>query len=713
MARGSRSAAPRYLDAELDLADRVDDLLARLSIEQKIQQLVGCSLTALAPEGRLDVDVAQPLLAGGMGHIARTDAQAALKPQASAELINAIQRRLVEETEHGIPALVCEAGAVGSCVVGTTLFPQPIAQAASFEPRLIRRLAAVVAQQMHATGARQALAPVLDIAGGTGGSALVGGFGEDPYLCGRMGIASIRGLQGERIDQGVAATGMHFLGGGETLQIGARELREVHAEPFSAAIREARPAVLMAANNHVDGAPCTSAPALLRELLRDELKFEGVVFVGPEGVADLVDAHATAGTGAEAAAQALRAGVDVELSDSPCFSADLAEAVAADSELAPLLDEAVARVLRLKFELGLFESPFVTATDAGTVFGTDEQRGLAEQVAQASMVLLENDGVLPLQGMPAMALLGPAADDARALFGDDRFPANAAPPTLKDALSQQYSVNYAQGCEYLPSEQNELSAIKEAVALARGADLVVLCVRGAGSSLSGNQEALIDRVLAIGKPVILALFGTHNHDLGRFAGRVSALLQCWSPGEAGAAALLTILDGSVSPSGRLPLTVRGADGQLQYPFGYGLSYAAFAYGTIEAPAAVDVFGVIVLSVSVENTGNCAAADVVQLYLRDLQADVTRPAQTLVGFSRVELAPGQRKRVQFQLDASQAAYFNQALDYVVEPGEILLSVGSSRTALHQQCTVQLEGELRQLQQHQVISTRVAVSALQDD
>ncbi|MFK7914266.1 MAG: glycoside hydrolase family 3 N-terminal domain-containing protein [Pseudomonadales bacterium] len=784
MARRSGTAVPRYRDAELDSAERAKDLLARLSLPQKLQQLVGCWPAQLCSEESFDPELAREILTDGIGHISRIGASTGLLPGASAALANAIQQFLVEETEHGIPAIIHEDAIAGYCARGATVFPQAIAQAATFEPRLARRIAAAAAAQMRAVGAQQALGPVLDVARDPRWGRLEETYGEDPYLCGRMGIGFVRGLQGEALTKGVAATAMHFLGYGlpegginhAPVQIGPRTLREVYAEPFAAAIREARLASVMHSYSAVDGVPCGGAPGILRELLRDELKFDGVVVADYFGVALLERHHHIAANKTHAAILALRAGLDIELPAKDCFGSEFAEAIAADATLLPLLDDAVGRVLRLKFELGLFESPYVDAAEAGAAFETAEQRALALEVATASMVLLENDGVLPLPAATKIALLGPAADDARTLQGDYHYPAQAelvggsassfvpgpedvALSTPLGALSEQFEVHFAPGCGITPGAGSaggsELGEIKDAVALTRNCDVALICVGGSSGSLAndtsgafrdaadlrltGNQEALIERVLATGKPVVVAVFGGRAFDLSRFADRVNALLYCWLPGAEGGRALAQLVSGAVSPSGRLPVSLvrsvgqvpsyyghRGGDGRSLahgdyidtastplYPFGFGRSYSTFSYGPFEGPTAVDVFGVIVVSVVVENTGGCSAAEVVQLYLRDTLADVARPRKALAGFARLQLAAGERKRVQFQLDTSQAAYFNQAMEFVVEPGELLLFVGSSSAHSHGELAVMLEGEKRFLQQHQVISTRVAVTPVAVD
>ncbi|MGI9324374.1 MAG: glycoside hydrolase family 3 N-terminal domain-containing protein [Pseudomonadales bacterium] len=798
MARRQKPVSPRYKDPQEDTDARVADLLPRLSLAQKLRQLSGCWSSKLHTQGAFDEAQAKRQLADGIGHVTRIGASSGLLPESSAAFANAIQRVLVEHSEHGIPAIVHEEAIAGYCARGATQFPQAIGQAATFDPPLIRQMAEVVREQMRAVGARQALAPVLDVARDPRWGRVEETFGEDPYLCGRMGVAFVRGLQGEKLCEGVAATAKHFLGYGLSeggmnhapVQLGGRQLREVYAEPFAAAIREARLAAVMNAYTSVDGVPCAGSAGILRQLLREELKFAGVVVADYYSIALLMRHHRTAADKGAAGAQALRAGLDVELPAQDCFGAPLETLLAepeTQAELESLIDEAVARTLALKFELGLFEAPYVDEGSVGAVFETPAQRALACEIAEASMVLLENDGTLPLSVDTRIALLGPSADDVRLLLGDYNYPVHAeisyartakdeaadlaptsgvsdadgdpfqAAPyyveviTPRQGIEERVSIDYQRGCGIQAEQSNEVAQIKEAVALARNSDVAVICVGGrsglladatsgefrdaADLRLTGHQEALIDRVLATGTKTVVVVFGGRAFDLSHFAQRVNGLLQCWLPGETSGTALAKVLFGDVSPSGRLPITLVRGVGQVPsyyghrsgggksmalgsysdlsneplYPFGFGLSYSEFEYGELAGPSAVDTFGVIVVSLTLRNVGERAAAEVVQLYLSDLVADVARPEKALVGFAKVLLAPGERRRLQFHLDSSQAAYYNQNMDFVVDPGEIRLSVGSSSQTIKSELVVLLEGERRQLQQHQIISTRVAVTS----
>lgn len=799
MARRGASKPPRFRDPGLDPQQRAEDLLSRLTLKEKLAQLSGCWARDLHDEHGFSHDRAAARLEAGIGHVTRIGGSTALEPQASATFANAIQGYLVEETPHGIPAIIHEEGVAGYCGRDATQFPQAIGQAATFNPALVRRLAEVVAEQLRAVGARQVLAPVLDVARDPRWGRLEECYGEDPYLCGRMGVAYVRGVQGDELTQGVAATGKHFLGYGlpeggmnhAPVHLGPRQLREVYAEPFAAAIREAELASVMNGYHSVDGLPCAGSPAILRDLLRDELRFDGVVVADYFAVALLQRHHRVAATPLQAARMAIAAGLDIELPARDCFGEALAEWLASGAAdaaaLGDLIDEAVLRSLLLKIRLGLFEAPMVAADAASGCFDTPDQRALAEEVAAESVVLLENDGVLPLAPDCRIALIGPAADDPRLMLGDYSYPAHLevafdrptvaaddlspvsaaaassdfAPAahcvpiqSLQQVLAEQHPVICAQGCTLAGARGTEVSAMRDAVSAARTADVVIVAVGGRSGltpdassgefrdatdlRLPGNQEALIDRLLALGKPTVVLAIGGRAFDFSHFSDRVSALLHAWLPGEAGAEALVSLLCGQRNPSGRLPVSLSRGAGQVPiyhgprsgggrsmmygtytdasnkplYAFGHGLSYTQFEFGALQGPSVVDSFGVIVLSLTLRNVGPVAGSEVVQLYLSDEIASVARPLKQLAGFAKVRLAPGQSARVRFHVDASQAAYFDQAMNFVVDPGMLRFRAGPASDRLPAELAVEIEGEQRRLHQHQLVATQVAVTVLDD-
>jgi beta-glucosidase len=451
------------------LGARLDDLLGRMTLDEKLAQ-IGCVWsTSLVEDDAFSERKAAALLANGIGHVTRIGSSTGLRPSQSAAFANAIQRFLVEKTRLGIPAIVHEESCAGFAARDATQFPQAIGLAATWEPDLIQALGDVIRRQMLAVGARQTLAPVLDVARDPRWGRTEETYGEDPYLVSRIGVAYVRGVQGARLGEGVAATGKHFLGYGLSeggmnhapAHLGARELREVYARPFEAAIREAGLASVMNAYNEIDGLPCGGAAEILDALLRAELGFEGVVVADYYAVTLLASFHNVAGDSGEAARMALEAGLDVELPQLDCYGEPLKRQIESGAVREELVDRAVRRLLRLKLELGLFERPFVDAGRAHEVYDTPEQRALARTIAQKSIVLLKNDGgLLPLRrDVAKLAVVGPCADDRRLLQGDYSYPAHTeiiyerdafAGGAAADVLPSSDTIAFAPGPYYVP-----------------------------------------------------------------------------------------------------------------------------------------------------------------------------------------------------------------------------------------------------------------------
>ena len=607
-----------YRDPSRPPAERADDLLARMTLAEKVAQLGCVWSTSLADEAGFSHARARARLAHGTGHVTRIAAATGLRPAENAAFANAIQRFLVEETRLGIPAIVHEESTAGFCARDADQFPQAIGLAATWNPELVEAMARVIRTQMLAVGARQALAPVLDVARDPRWGRVEETYGEDPYLVSRLGVAYVRGLQGDDLAHGVAATGKHFLGYGlsegghnhKPVHLGPRELREVFARPFLAAIVEARLAAVMNAYNDVDGLPCGGSAEILDDLLRGELGFEGVVVADYFTTRLLIASHRVADDPAAAARLALEAGLDVELPSLDCY-AELARLVEAGELAEAVLDRAVRRLLRLKFALGLFERWQVDAAAAGAVCQTPETRALARTLAGESLVLLKNDGdLLPLDPAPCtLAVLGPCADDVRLLQGDYHYPAHLEivyrrraddagavlprsdevafapgpyyPPTvtplagIRAAVPATTEVLHARGCGIADADP---SGIAEAEAIARRADVAVVVVGGrsglidgctsgefrdaADLGLPGLQPRLVEAVVATGTPTVVVLVSGRVHALPWIAAHVPAVLQAWVPGEEGGHAIADVLVGRVAPSGRLPVTMPRHVGQV-------------------------------------------------------------------------------------------------------------------------------------------------------
>lgn len=625
-------SADVYLDPRRSVAERAADLLGRMTFEEKQAQLTGTWITSLIRDGRFDEDAAVMKLRHGMGQVTRIGAATGLRPGESAALMNAVQRVAVERTRLGIPVIVHEEAVGGYCARDATVFPQGIGLASTWHPELVGEVAAVIREQLLAVGARQALAPVLDIARDPRWGRVEETYGEDPVLTGTIGTAYVRALQTSDLSNGVVATGKHFLAhalseGGRNhgpVQLGPRELREVYAEPFAAAIRDAGLASIMNSYTSVDGLPCAGSRAILTDLLRGELGFTGTVTADYRAVAQLHHYHRTAASKAEAAVQALTAGLDVELPAADCFAGPLAGAARRGDVPMEIIDQAVLRVLEQKLALGLFESPYVDEGRAALVFDTSAQRALARQAATESLIVLSNNGILPIPAdVGTIAVIGPGADDRRLLQGDYHYPAHQEiigsqdgprvgvedeviggpipdepapsllpaagppPPTgwhytehitpvagLAEALGA-HRIVHERGCDV---DGVDRSCLPAAVAAASRADVAVVVVAGRSGlratstvgegrdatdlRLTGVQEELVAQVAATGTPTVVVVLSGRVHSLAEIADVAGAVVQAWPPGEEGGHALADILLGKAEPSGRLPVTIPRVTGQV-------------------------------------------------------------------------------------------------------------------------------------------------------
>jgi len=768
---------------------RVEDLLGRMTLDEKLAQIGSIWLTDLLRGGELDDDFAAEQLRHGIGHVTRIGASTGLRPEESARLMNRIQRVAVERTRLGIPVMVHEEAVAGYLARGATQFPQAIGLASTWDEALVEDVADVIRRQMVAVGARHALSPVLDVARDARWGRVEETYGEDPYLCGRLGTAYVRGLQGEDLRTGVIATGKHFLGyalseGGMNhapVQLGPRELREVYAEPFGAAIRDAGLASIMNSYSSVDGIPCAGSAAILDGLLRDELGFDGVVVADYYAVRLLMTHHRVASSPGEAGALALRAGLDLELPGRECYGEPL-RALVEDGRLPiELVDRAVRRVLRSKVQVGLFDQPYVDEGRVASLFDTPADRVLARRAAIESIVLLTNaGGVLPLDagGLRRLAVIGPAADDRRLLQGDYHYPAHLemsfedggggllpsggsafAPGPyyvehvtplagIRSLVPADVEVSYAAGCEISGDDAAGIAAAADA---ARGADVAVVFVGGRSGltrectvgeardasdlGLTGVQQQLVDSVLDTGTPTVVVLVSGRVHAVPAIAARAAALVQAWLPGEEGGAAIADVLFGIAEPSGRLPVSMPRTVGQVPvhhdhragggramfygdysdgpttplFAFGHGLTYTSFAYGPLEVVSSGSTTDAIELSVAVTNTGSRDGTEVVQLYVRDDVASVVRPYQQLVGFGRVQLAPGESTSVTFTVHPSRLAFYDAAMRFVVEPGAFRFSVGGASDRAESQATVVLSGDVAEYRQREIVATAVSVPA----
>ncbi|MCP4005394.1 MAG: beta-glucosidase [bacterium] len=779
-----------YRRADLPIEERVEDLLARMTLSEKLAQ-IGCVWsTNLVDDQGFSEEQAREHLAHGIGHVTRLSGNTGLQPEQAAELMNRIQKFLVEESRLGIPAVVHEESCAGFLSRDATQFPQAIGLASTWEPELVEAMCGVIREQMRAVGALHTLAPVLDVARDPRWGRTEETFGEDPYLVGRMGVAYVRGLQTDDLTQGVVATGKHFLGYGAgeggmnwaPAHIGERELREIYAVPFEAAIREAGLASMMNSYGEIDGVPCGASPRVLDDLLRKELGFEGVVVADYFTVLTLLTYHKIAATPGEAARIALEAGIDVELPKLECYGEPLGQMV--ESGVVPVewVDRAVARLLRMKFSVGLFEQPFVDAERAAAVFDTPAQRGLARRIAQKSIVLLKNEAqVLPLdRDITSIAVIGPSSDSGRLLLGDYSYPAHLeilyegeqAPDALApvsessslkagpyfveivsvlqgilSVVGDSTDVRVAAGCATTGDDTEGFAAAVEAARSARVAVVVVGGRSGltenstsgefndrADLGLPGVQEQLVAAVIATGTPTVVVLINGRPLALAQIAQDAAAILEAWLPGEEGGAAVADILFGDVNPAGRLPVSLPRSVGQVPvfynhkpsggrsqirghyndlsneplFPFGFGLSYSTFEYANLEiSPTRTTAPGCVSISADVRNIGPHDGEEVVQLYVNDVVASITRPVKQLVGFARIALDAGQVRRVRFELDLNQLAFLDAQMQRIIEPGQFHFMLGASSQDIRLEGDLEIEGKVQAVRSADLQPTRVEV------
>jgi beta-glucosidase len=655
----------------------------------------------------------------GVGFVSRSILD--MDAKEGTELTNRIQRVAETDTRLGIPPLIDSEGLHGLRANGSCVFPSAIAMGATWDPDLINQVAVIVGREAHSRGIRRVLAPVLDLARDPRHGRTEETYGEDPFLVTRLGVAFVKGLQ----SQDVIATPKHFVanfvgeGGRDSgdIEFSERALRELYFVPFKAAVIEGGALGLMCAYNSLDGIPCALNRWLLTDVLRGEWSFRGVVSSDWGAITDsIADLHA-ATTAGEAARRALLAGTDVEAPRLDVYDSSLAEEVKAGRCKQGALDESVRRVLRLKFGLGLFDRRYNDADDAIHGADTDNHRQTALLVARRSVVLLKNEhSVLPLKHtLKTIAIIGPNADEVRmGGYTPDVFNAISPLKALQNHLGSSVMIHYAKGCELTGDATDGFA---EAIAAARTSEVILIFVGGgsetAGESrdradldLTGKQEALIDAIVAVGKPVVVVLISGGPVTMTRWIRQVDGVLMAWYPGEEGGNAIAQILTGAYNPSGHLPITFPQFTGQLpmpynhrpygragstlevpdvfdsvrydpQFSFGHGLSYTTFAYSDLDImPRQISREGTVRVSITVTNAGAIDGEDVIQIYLSSSSCRITQPVQRLCAFKRISLAAGANQTITFILGRNELAFLNEQFKPEVNLGSYSILAGSS-------------------------------------
>jgi beta-glucosidase len=759
---------PLYRQPGVPVAARVEDLLKRMTLEEKVAQMLSIwekKGDIQTTAGDFSPERASAAFPNGLGQIARpSDKRGVVAPTTggtgaagaadgvvnrdaadTARYVNAAQRWAVERTRLGIPLLFHEEALHGYVAPGATSFPQSIALASSFDPAMVERVFAVAASEMRARGAQLALAPVVDVARDPRWGRIEETYGEDPHLVSEMGLAAIRGFQGSSLPLAgdkVFVTLKHMTGHGQPeggtntapANISERTLRENFFPPFERAVTELPVLSVMASYNEIDGLPSHANRWLLEDVLRKEWGFRGAVISDYFAIRELVTRHRMFAHISEAANRAIDAGVDIETPDGEGFL-HLPELVKAGKVSEARIDDAVRRVLTIKFESGLFEAPYVNEAAAQGLTNQPDSIALAREAARKSIVLLKNDKqLLPLDAgrIKRMAVIGTHARDTP-IGGYSDVPRKVVSVLegLETAGKGRFQVDYAEGIRLTKSRswwadkvdlvEPEVNArlADEAVAVAANADVIVVVLGdneqlsreawadnhlGDRSSLElvGPQMELARRLMALGKPVVVVLLNGRPLAVTELAETAPALVEGWYLGEQTGNAVADVLLGAANPGGKLPVTFARNVGQLPmvynhkptarrgylfdttrplFPFGYGLSYTSF---TVSEPRfARPVIGVAEtaeLSVDVRNTGKRAGDEVVQIYVRDDAASVTRPVLELKGFQRVTLKPGETRTLRFKLTPRDLALWNIDMKRVVEPGTFTVSAGPDSVQL---------------------------------
>ena len=753
-----------YQNPKLSVEERVNDLIQRMTLEEKVGQL-RCTLawnyyTIKGKEVVPSESFKQDITEGHIGMLWGTyradpwtqkSLENGLNPELAAKAGNALQKYVIENTRLGIPLLLAEEAPHGHMAIGTTVFPTGFGMAATWNPSLIERVGEVIGQEIRLQGGHISYGPVLDLAREPRWSRVEETMGEDPVLAGELGSAMVKGLGGGDLSKpwSTIATLKHFIGYGTTESgqnggitvAGSRELRESFLPPFKKAI-DAGALSVMTSYNSLDGIPSTASKALLTDLLRHEWGFHGFVVSDLYSVDGIWGTHRVARDRQEAGVMALKAGVDADLG--ALAFAPLVDAVKKGLVSEEQINHALANILRLKFEMGLFENPYVDVEKAKKQVRSDSNKEVALFTAREVITLLKNeDNTLPLSKQTKVLVCGPNADNVYNMLGDYTSPQEDG--NVKTILSgirtklPASQVEYVKGCAVRDTSE---SNIAEAVEAARRADVVIVAVGGSsardfktsyketGAAVTdsktisdmdcgegfdratltplGHQMELLKALKATGKPLVVIYIEGRPMDKSWAAQNADALLTAYYPGQEGGTAIADVLFGDYNPAGRLPVSVPANIGQLPvyynkkppmphdyvemsarplYPFGYGLSYTTFKYDNLQIKKqGLTTFEV---SLKVTNTGQYDGDEVVQLYLHDEFASTAQPLKQLKKFQRIFIPKGETRDITFTLEAEDLSIINADMKCVVEPGDFTIMIGSSSDNILLQETITVE------------------------
>ena len=734
-----------YKDSAQPISIRVSDLLSKMTLEEKVAQVMMSKNIMWDENGDIKTDESKQIFNKGVG-LLWFDKQ--LEAERMVEIYNASQKFLVEKSRLGIPALVFGEGLHGFLAPGATMFPQAIAMASTWDTELIEKVYTATALEMRSRAANIAFTPVIGLARDPRWGRTDETFGEDPYLVAHMGVAAINGLQGRNatvIDaEHVAATAKHFVAHSvpqdgtnrSPAHVSKHSLYENFFYPFELAVKKAKVKSVMATYHEIDGTPIVGNKQLLTEILRNSWGFKGLITSDADAINHMHELHRVTANKKESAKKAIEAGVDFDLAifkEFYCFQT-LQELVESGDVSETTLDRAVSKVLQLKFELGLFENPYMNIKRMNQVTHSQEHINLALKTAEKAIVLLKNqDNILPLDAakIKNIAVIGQNAAELQ--FGsyslNEKFGVSIL-DGLKNYAQGKFNINYAEGCRIteevgmwkperngtLTDPEEDKILIQEAVKVAEASDVAIVVVGGneftcreAWSNehlgdrddlnLLGSQDDLVQAILKTGKSVIVILINGRPLTINKINETVPAILECWFLGEETGTAVAKTLFGDVNPGGKLPITFPRSVGQIPYyynhkptahllpyvfanstplyPFGYGLSYTTFAYFNLKVtPKRATADETIEISIDIKNTGEVTGDEVVQLYIRDDVSSLTRPVKELKGFKRITLKADETKTVEFEISRDELQFYNIDMKRVVEPGKFIIMVGGN-------------------------------------
>lgn len=802
-----------YKNPEFSIEERVEDLISKMTLEEKVAQLCGNLSPSFIVDGKVDEESLERNFSNGHGRFTQFSTVGIVDPKMIAKISNQVQKYFVEKTRLGIPVALQTENLCGYPGKGGTLYPSQLNLGCTWEPELAREMAKNIGGETRSVGITSAMSPVIDVARDPRWGRTYETYGEDPYLISQFGKEYIGGMQGA----GVSCIAKHFLGyaftqGGANTTVfrcGKREMYEDFATPFEAAIKEEDLDAVMCNYGEIDGLPVIDNPDIIGKLLREEMGFKGVVTSDGAAVLRTYNTYHIGRSYEEAGAIAKKAGTDTEIPIGAAFS-QLPEFVKSGFVSEECIDDSVRRVLKIKFKCGLFENPYCDETSVPDDMSTPEKKALSEKIAADSLILLKNDGILPLKKGTKLAVVGPHADSLRYPVSGYTYPAyiemmvgalkgkqvgiggigdvageenvntnnifskmleiftpeqrsslddmntilmNMEARTLRDVLSDRFSVKYAEGCSIMGDDKSGFDSAIDAVV---ESDVVVYACGGncgwidatggegidrTSLDLPGVQGDLLEKLIETGKPVIVVLYGPQVFSVNYAVEHASGIIQAFMPGQYAGKVISDVIDGSMNPGGKMTFSVprkvgqipvyynhRNGSGYVRAPsygilkggyvdgpddplfyFGYGLSYTDFEISSFEIDKRkVEADGDVKISCKVKNVGLKVGDEVVQLYTSFKNTGVIRPVQELRGFKRVSLEPGEEKRVTFNLSMRQLGYYDENMDFVVEPGTLDIMIGNHCKDYPIREQIEIVGDKKSVKGRRVYTCNVEVN-----